>query len=288
MRNTGRPEAPADRAFPEPQSGSRNAPYAKKRFGQHFLHDGRVIARILAALDPQPGDRIVEIGPGRGALTAPLLERIGRLDVVEIDRDVIEPLQRACGGPSAPLTVHLGDALEFDFTALAHPGQKLRLIGNLPYNISTPLLFHLLAQSQAVQDMLFMLQKEVVDRMAAGPGDPAYGRLSVALAARAEVSHLFDVGPGAFNPPPQVDSAIVRLVPRAPAFELLDEALFDRVVTAAFGQRRKQLGNALRKELAPEDFEQAQIDPHDRAERLHAAQFAALANARFRREAAAA
>ena len=266
-----------DRPRSAARSGDREGAFAKKRFGQHFLHDGRIISRILAALDPKPGDRIVEIGPGRGALTAPLLARIGRLEVVEIDRDVIEPLRAACN-QSPDLVIHQGDALAFDFAGLAAPRQKLRLIGNLPYNISTPLLFHLLEQAHAVQDMLFMLQKEVVDRMAAGPGEDAYGRLSVALAARAEVAHLFDVGPGAFNPPPQVDSAIVRLVPRPPAFEIIDIVLFDRVVTAAFGQRRKQLGNSLRAIATPAEFEQAGIEMRERAEQLSAADFARLAN----------
>lgn len=255
---------------------------AKKRFGQHFLHDARVIARILTALDPKPGDRIVEIGPGRGALTAPLLARIGTLDVVEIDRDVIAPLRAACG--DAPgLRIHMADALEFDFTSLAPAEGRLRLVGNLPYNISTPLLFHLLEQADAVQDMLFMLQKEVVDRMAAGPDEDAYGRLSVALAARAEVVHLFDVGPGAFTPPPQVDSAIVRLMPRPPPFEIVDARLFDRVVTAAFGQRRKQLGNSLRSLADASIFAEVGIDPRERAERLSAEAFARIANAVARR-----
>lgn len=257
--------------------GSTGGTYAKKRFGQHFLHDPRVIERILQALNPQPQDRIVEIGPGRGALTAPLIARIGKLTVVEIDRDVIAPLRAACG--DAPgLDIRQGDALKFDFAALAPTGGKIRLVGNLPYNISTPLLFHLLEQAHAVQDMLFMLQKEVVDRMAAGPGEEDYGRLSVALAARADVDWLFNVGPGAFTPPPQVDSAIVRMVPRPPKFEVLDWAMFDRVVAAAFSQRRKQLGNSLRQLATPEDFAQAQIDPELRAERLSAEEFARLAN----------
>ncbi|MGQ0698260.1 MAG: 16S rRNA (adenine(1518)-N(6)/adenine(1519)-N(6))-dimethyltransferase RsmA [Panacagrimonas sp.] len=259
-----------------PESGAGRT-LAKKRFGQHFLHDARVVAKILQALDPKPGDRIVEIGPGRGALTAPLLSRIGTLDAVEIDRDVIAPLQAACG--DAPgLRIHLADALSFDFASLATDGQSLRLVGNLPYNISTPLLFHLLSQAHVVRDMLFMLQKEVVDRMAAGPGEPDYGRLSVALAARAEVSALFNVGPGAFTPPPQVDSAVVRIVPRPPAFEIRDWNLFDRVVTAAFGQRRKQLGNSLRQLATPDDLSEAGIDPALRAERLSAEEFARLAN----------
>ncbi|MGQ0619416.1 MAG: 16S rRNA (adenine(1518)-N(6)/adenine(1519)-N(6))-dimethyltransferase RsmA [Panacagrimonas sp.] len=252
--------------------------FAKKRFGQHFLHDPRVIERILQALQAVPGDRLVEIGPGRGALTAPLLRRVENLIVVEIDRDVIAPLRAACG--NAPgLDVRLADALDFDFATLAAPDAPLRLVGNLPYNISTPLLFHLLTQAHAIRDMLFMLQKEVVDRMVAGPGDEAYGRLSVALAARAEVTHLFDVGPGAFTPPPQVDSAIVRLVPRPPAFEIRDWTLFDRVVATAFGQRRKQLGNSLRGLVTPEHFRGCGIDPALRAERLSAGDFARLANA---------
>lgn len=257
--------------------GSTGGAYAKKRFGQHFLHDPRVIERILQALDPQPADRIVEIGPGRGALTAPLLKRVGRLTVVEIDRDVIAPLRAACGNAQG-LDIQMGDALKFDFASLAADGGKIRLVGNLPYNISTPLLFHLLEQAHAVQDMLFMLQKEVVDRMAAGPGEEDYGRLSVALAARADVDWLFNVGPGAFTPPPQVDSAIVRLVPRAPKFEVLDWAMFDRVVAAAFSQRRKQLGNSLRQLATADDFAAAQLDPELRAERLSAAEFARMAN----------
>ena len=251
---------------------------AKKRFGQHFLHDPRVIDRILRALAPQTGDRLVEIGPGRGALTAPLLRQVGHLIVVEIDRDVIEPLRNACADSPA-LDVRLGDALDFDFAALASPGVQIRLVGNLPYNISTPLLFHLLEQAHAIRDMLFMLQKEVVDRMVAGPGDEAYGRLSVSLAARAEVSYLFDVGPGAFNPPPQVDSAVVRLVPRPPSFEVRSWAAFDRVVSAGFSQRRKQLGNSLRQWVSADQFAACAIDPSLRAERLSAEEFARLANA---------
>jgi 16S rRNA (adenine1518-N6/adenine1519-N6)-dimethyltransferase len=252
-------------------------PPAKKRFGQHFLHDPRVVARILDALAPQPGERLVEIGPGRGALTAPLLRRAGTLTVVEIDRDVIEPLKAACG--DAPgLEIRLADALSFDFTALAQDGQPLRLVGNLPYNISTPLLFHLLSQAHAVRDMHFMLQKEVVDRMVAGPDDDDYGRLSVSLAARADVVHLFDVGPGAFQPPPRVDSAVVRLTPRPPPFPIDDWPMFDRVVTAAFGQRRKQLGNSLKSLATADAFAAAGIDPQLRAENLSAEQFARLAN----------
>jgi 16S rRNA (adenine1518-N6/adenine1519-N6)-dimethyltransferase len=257
---------------------SLELPRAKKRFGQHFLHDTRVVTRIIDALAPRPGEKIVEIGPGRGALTAPLLQRHGQLTVVEIDRDVIEPLKAACG--DAPgLEIRMGDALAFDFAALAEPGVPLRLVGNLPYNISTPLLFHLLEQAHAVRDMHFMLQKEVVDRMAAGPDDDDYGRLSVSLAARADVVHLFNVGPGAFTPPPRVDSAVVRLVPRPPSFPVNDWRRFDQVVMAAFGQRRKQLGNSLRNVVPPEVFEKVGIDPQLRAENLAAEAFARLANA---------
>ncbi len=251
---------------------------AKKRFGQHFLHDPMVIQRILQALSVQPEDRVVEIGPGRGALTSPLLQKLPSLTVVEIDRDVIEPLRRQCGDAKG-LDIRMGDALKFRFDELANeaPGQ-IRLIGNLPYNISTPLLFHLLDQSACIRDMLFMLQKEVVDRMVALPGEADYGRLSVTLAARTEVTHLFNVGAGAFNPPPKVESAIVRLVPRAPKFEIRNLARFNQVVTAAFSQRRKQLGNSLRQLVSPAQFAQADIDPSLRAERLSAEAFARISN----------
>ncbi len=250
---------------------------AKKRFGQHFLHDPRVIDRILRTLDPQPGETLIEIGPGLGALTAPLLRRVPELTVIELDRDVIPHLRAACG--EAPgLRVVMADALSVDYAALAPPDTPLRLVGNLPYNISTPLLFHLLGFADRVRDMHFMLQKEVVDRMCAGPDDDAYGRLSVALAARAEVVHLFDVGAGAFRPPPKVESSVVRLRPRAPDFAIDDQATFDRVVTAAFLMRRKTLSNSLRSLMPADEIRAAGIDPQWRAERLSAAQFAALAN----------
>jgi 16S rRNA (adenine1518-N6/adenine1519-N6)-dimethyltransferase len=256
---------------------SRNAAprvFAKKRFGQNFLHDAAVIERIVRAIDPQPGETLVEIGPGLGALTRPLLARAGTLTVIEIDRDLVPGL--AALGPG--LRVIQADALTIDYGALATPGARLRLAGNLPYNISTPLLFQVLAHADHVHDMHFMLQKEVVDRMGAGPGDEAYGRLSVSLAARAEVTPLFDVGPGAFRPAPQVWSAIVRLRPRPPAFEVRDWTAFDRVVAAAFGQRRKTLANSLRGVLDAGTIAAAGIDPGLRAERLSAADFARLAN----------
>jgi 16S rRNA (adenine1518-N6/adenine1519-N6)-dimethyltransferase len=273
---------------------------AKRRFGQNFLHDPQVIERIVRSIDPRPEDTLVEIGPGLGALTGPLLARCGRLTVIEIDRDVI-PLLRAACGEHPGLQIIQADALRVDYRALAagaphtpqaplavpplpegedrraSPSATIRVVGNLPYNISTPLLFHLLAQAEVIRDMHFMLQKEVVERMVAGPGDEAYGRLSVALAARCAVSHLFNVGPGAFRPAPKVDSAIVRLVPRAPDFEIADPALFDRVVTQAFSQRRKTLANALKSVTDAATLERAGIDPRARAETLHARDYARLA-----------
>ncbi len=252
---------------------------ARKRFGQHFLHDPAVIARIVAAIDPRPGERLVEIGPGLGALTLPLLERVGRLEVVELDRDVIPRLAALARG-HGDLVIHAADALAFDFAALAAGGPKLRLCGNLPYNISTPLLFHLLEARAAVADMHFMLQKEVVARMAAAPGGKAYGRLTVMLALYCRVERLFDVGPGAFRPPPRVDSAVVRLVPHAaPPFPVADPQRFAAVVAAAFGQRRKTLRNALGDRVTAEGFAAAGVDSGRRAETLAPEEFARLAAA---------
>lgn len=248
----------------------------KRRFGQNFLHDPNVIERILRAINPQPADSLVEIGPGLGALTVPLLGRLGRLTVIEIDRDVIPLLRERCRQHPG-LQVIQADALRLDYRELAPPDGRIRLVGNLPYNISTPLLFHLLDQADAIIDMHFMLQKEVVDRMCAGPGDEAYGRLSVTLAARCAVSNLFHVGPGAFQPPPKVDSAVVRLVPRKPDFEIADPKMFDRVVAQAFSQRRKTLSNALKSLADAATIERAGIDPRARAETLHARDFARLA-----------
>lgn len=250
---------------------------AKKRFGQHFLHDSNVIERILGALDPQPDETLVEIGPGLGALTLPLITRLPKLTVVELDRDVLPHLRAACGAHAQKLTVIEADALSVDYTALAAAGGKLRLVGNLPYNISTPLLFHLLEHAEAVQDMHFMLQKEVVDRMCALPDDNHYGRLTVALAARAECHALFRVGPDSFDPPPKVDSAIVRVTPRPAPFPLPDLASFDRVLAVAFAQRRKTLGNALKTLLDAAAIRAAGVDPQARAETLPPAAFGRLA-----------
>jgi len=250
---------------------------ARKRFGQHFLHDPGVLARIVAAIDPRPGDRVVEIGPGLGALSLPLLERCRRLEVIEIDRDVIPELQRRCAG-AGELVVHQGDVLEMDIAALHGGGERLRVCGNLPYNISTPLLFHLLAARGVIADMHFMLQKEVVDRMVAAPGSKIYGRLTVMLAASCRSEALFRVGRGAFQPPPAVDSAVVRLVPHAAdPFPLPDRARYARIVAAAFSMRRKTLRNGLRGLLGPEVFEASGIDANRRPETLSPAEFAQLA-----------
>ena len=249
----------------------------RKRFGQHFLHDPQVIDRIIDAIGPQTEDRLVEIGPGRGALTVPLMRRLGAMEVIELDRDVIPLLERACEGLGA-LTVHSADALRFDFTALTDAPNGLRLVGNLPYNISTPLLFHLLAQHTAVRDMHFMLQKEVVTRMAAAPGGRDYGRLTVMLAAHCQVEHLFDIGPGAFTPPPRVRSSFVRLVPWPQTrFPEADPALYAQVVTQAFSMRRKTLRNSLKPIMDPAVIASAQCDPGARAETLSPADFARLA-----------
>lgn len=250
----------------------------RKRFGQHFLHDPAVIERILRAVAPCAGERLVEIGPGRGALTERLLERAGALDAVEIDRDLARELRlRFADHPG--LRLHEADALEFDFTALAAArGGPLRLIGNLPYNVSTPLLFRLLAQRAALIDLHVMLQKEVVDRIVARPGGSDYGRLTVMLAPWFEATRLFEVGPGAFSPPPEVWSAVMRLTVRAqPAFE--PGPRFAALVAAAFSQRRKQLRNSVRAFLSAAQIEACGIDPELRPEQLEPAQFATLARA---------
>jgi 16S rRNA (adenine1518-N6/adenine1519-N6)-dimethyltransferase len=252
---------------------------ARKRFGQNFLHDTGVIRRIVSSIAPRPDQHLVEIGPGRGALTRELLTVLGRLDAVELDRDLIDPLQASCAS-LGDLRIYSGDALRFDFCQLAQPGERLRLVGNLPYNISTPLLFHLLEQSQCIDDMHFMLQKEVVQRMAAGPGGKEYGRLSVMLQVRCEVFPLFDIGPGAFTPAPKVTSSLVRLRPlREPRFDIADPQLFARLVNQAFSQRRKTLRNSLRELLGPEQILALGLNPGERAERLPLEAFVALANA---------
>ena len=254
---------------------SRHAP--KKQLGQHFLHDADIIDRIVRAVDPRPGERLVEIGPGQGALTLPLLRRHGVLTVIELDRDLIAPL-RAAGESAGKLELIHADVLKVDFTALADGGM-LRLVGNLPYNISSPILFHALEHAVVIRDMHFMLQKEVVDRMAAAPGSKVYGRLSVMLQASCEVTPLFEVPPAAFRPPPQVDSAVVRLLPRPlESIGIADHSLFTRVVRDAFGQRRKTLRNALSAVCDAGAIEAAGIRPSARAEEVEVGGFIALAN----------
>jgi len=254
-------------------------PRARKRFGQHFLHDGAIVARIVQAIAPQPGDALVEIGPGPGALTAPLLGTGCGLDAIEIDRDLAAALRvRFAARPDFRL--HECDALEFDWRGLAaQRGRRLRLVGNLPYNISTPLLFRLLEQADAILDMHFMLQKEVVDRIVAAPGSANYGRLTAMLAPRVRAERVFEVGPGAFTPPPRVHSAVVRLQVETspPAWALMPA--YGAVVGAAFGQRRKTLRNALGKLLTAEQIRACGVDPGERAERLSPQQFGSLAAA---------
>ena len=256
---------------------------AKKNLGQNFLHDRGVIERIVLAIDPRPGDRIVEIGPGQGALTFPLLRRHGELTAIEFDRDLLQPLAAAAQAHGA-LSLLNANVLDVDFSALAAGGMPgeglLRLVGNLPYNLSSPILFHVLDHAPVVRDMVFMLQKEVVDRMAAPPGSKVYGRLSVMLQAYCRVEALFIVPPGAFRPPPKVDSAVVRLVPRdASEVGIDDPALFARVVRDAFGQRRKTLRNALSQVCDAAAITAAGIRPELRAEQLPVADFVRLANA---------
>jgi 16S rRNA (adenine1518-N6/adenine1519-N6)-dimethyltransferase len=264
---------------PRAPSTGGGAHVARKRFGQHFLHDPYAIERILRALRAAPDDVLVEIGPGLGALTVPLLQQVKKLQVVEIDRDVIPHLRSVCGdADDAKLEIHLADALEFDFGELVTDARALRLVGNLPYNISTPLLFHLLGFASQVRDMHFMLQKEVVDRMTAAPGSKDYGRLTATVAARASADALFDVGPGAFRPPPKVMSSVVRITPRPAPFAIGDLAVYDRVVMAAFSQRRKTLTNSLRGLLSAAAIIECGIDPGARAEVLSPADFALLAN----------
>ena len=246
----------------------------RKRFGQHFLHERGVITRIVDELELQANDLVVEIGPGLGALTDYLLPKLNHLHVVELDRDLAKLLRERY--PADKLTVHEGDALEFD---LAQLGQPLRLVGNLPYNISTPLLFHFAKFREMLRDGLFMLQRQVVDRMVAAPSSAAYGRLSVSLQLDFAVTSLFRIGPGAFTPPPKVESAIVRMTPlREKPFDLRDRELFAAIVSRAFTQRRKTLRNSLRDYCSAEDFSSADIDPMARAENLSVADYVKISN----------
>ena len=252
---------------------------ARKRFGQNFLHDPGVIGRIVQAIAPSKQDHLVEIGPGQGAITDLLLPRVGRLDAVELDRDLVRLLEERYANQQH-FRLHSADALKFDFCPLAEGNEKLRVVGNLPYNISTPLLFHLLENSHCIRDMHFMLQKEVVERMVAGPGGKTYGRLSVMLQIRCQVRMLFPIGPGAFQPPPKVDSAFVRLTPYPePLHGVKDMETFGRLVTQAFSQRRKTLRNTLKGMVSPDIMLRCGVDPSSRAETLSPEDFACLANA---------
>ena len=247
---------------------------ARKRFGQNFLADPHYVARIVDAVAPAPGDNVVEIGPGLAALTAGLIARAGRIHAIELDRDLVARL-RADFAPEA-LDLHEADALDFDFATL---GDALRVVGNLPYNISTPLLFHLIGYVARVRDVHVMLQKEVVARMAAAPGSADYGRLTVMLQAKFRVTRLFVIPPGAFRPAPKVDSAFARLEPLgADAPAIADEARFARIVGAAFGQRRKTLRNALADVCDEAALRAAGIDPAARGETLAVDDFVRLAN----------
>ena len=244
---------------------------ARKRFGQHFLHDSGVLKRIVEAVDPARGDAVVEIGPGEGALTRPLLECLDHLTVIEIDRDLAAGL--AAEFPAGKVSVVVADALDHDFSVYP-PG--FRVLGNLPYNISTPILFHLARCADRVRDMHFMLQKEVVDRMVAKHSTPDYGRLSVMLQVRFAIKKLFNVAPGAFRPPPKVESAVVRLVPLNEKLQC-DALLFEKIVREAFSARRKTLRNAL--PLEPQDYVDLGIDPQLRPENLSPADYVRIARA---------
>jgi 16S rRNA (adenine1518-N6/adenine1519-N6)-dimethyltransferase len=250
----------------------------RKRFGQNFLHDHNIIYNILSSLQAKPDEHWVEIGPGMGALTEPLLNLELRLDVVELDRDLVSLLKDKFK-QHANLEIFSADALRFDFSALVKNNEKLRIIGNLPYNISTPLMFHLLDNAQCIDDMHFMLQKEVVDRICAEPGSKKYGRLSVMMQYYCATELLFDVPPESFDPAPKVMSAIVRLVPhQQPPVEVNDITMLNRVVVQAFSQRRKTLRNSLKKLIEEDAIIALNIDPTLRAEALSLADFAKLSN----------
>lgn len=252
--------------------------FARKRFGQHFLHDTATQQRIIDAVAAQPGDAIVEIGPGRGALTRGLLNAAGALDAIEIDRDLAALLQERFAAEPG-FVLHQADALKFDVAALAGArGRRLRVVGNLPYNVSTPLLFHLLRTPDAIADLHIMLQREVIDRIVAEPDSEHYGRLGVMLAPWVQATRLFEVGPGAFSPPPQVWSAVARLdVRHEPLFPI--DARFGKLVAAAFSHRRKTLRNAVKGLVTIADIEAAGIDPGTRPETLSPRDFGKLAEA---------
>lgn len=251
---------------------------ARKRFGQNFLHDNYVIGQIVDAISPQNGENLVEIGPGLGALTEPVCEQVEQLTVVELDRDLAARL-RTHPFMAKKLTIIEADALSYDFSQLLKPDEPLRVFGNLPYNISTPLMFHLFSFANQVKDMYFMLQKEVVNRLAAGPGHKNYGRLSVMAQYHCYVMPVLEVPPEAFNPPPKVDSAVVRLIPhQEKPVKVHSESDLQQVCAQAFNQRRKTLRNSLKDLLTQEQIESVGINPGLRAESLSLQNFADLAN----------
>lgn len=250
---------------------------ARKRFGQNFLHDPQVIGRIVKAIAPKPTDILVEIGPGLGALTEPVAEAAGHLTVVELDRDLAERLQHH---PvlASKLTIHQADAMKFDFTSLVTPGQKLKVFGNLPYNISTPLLFHLFQYADQIENMHFMLQKEVVQRMTATHGSKAFGRLSIMTQYYCHAMPVVEVGPGAFKPAPKVDSAVVRLLPKAIAERApVPAEVLNRVCLEAFNQRRKTIRNCFSNFATAEQLEQLGLNPGTRPEQLSVEDFIKVA-----------
>ncbi len=250
----------------------------RKRFGQHFLHDRNIIRKLLAAIRPEPGQSLLEIGPGQGALTLPLLEQAGELTAIELDRDLIDELQRRTE-PVGQLHLIQSDILKVDLSELPLP-PPLRVVGNLPYNISTPLMFHLLQWRDRITDMHFMLQKEVAERIIARPGGKHYGRLSVMMQYHCETEYLFDVPPGCFSPPPKVDSAIIRLRPWTQLpHPVADTERLGQLVQAAFGQRRKTVSNSLKAFVDADELRRLGIDPKSRAENLSLEDYTRIANA---------
>jgi len=253
-------------------------PRARKRFGQNFLHDEGIIEAIVEAISPDKGQHLVEIGPGRGALTKPLLSRCDWLDVIELDRDLVPLLRTQLAHEQ--LTIHEADALRFDYRSLQKNDEPLRVIGNLPYNITTPLLFHLLEQGDCIEDMCFMLQREVVERICAQPGNKQYGRLSIMMQHQCQADLLFTVPPEAFDPAPKVESAIIYLQPlKQRVGGEVDLEVMRNLVTTAFSQRRKTIANTLKNMITVEDFEQVGIDPSQRPETVSVSDFVALTKA---------
>lgn len=261
-------------------------PRARKRFGQNFLQDEAIIEAIVEAISPEPSQHLVEIGPGRAALTEPLLSRCGFLDVIELDRDLVPLLRQQLVRYADKLAIHEADALRFDYRSLQQNSESMRVIGNLPYNITTPLLFHLLSQSDCIDDMCFMLQREVVERICAQPGNKQYGRLSIMMQHQCYTEQLFVVPPEAFDPAPKVESAIIYLQPLAKRVGGdVDLDALGKIVTQAFSQRRKTMANTLKKLVTVSDLEQAGIEPSQRPETVTVEQFVELTRCYLQHEA---